>query len=879
MVNHDLGNIEPIEIQKEMSSSYLDYAMSVIVSRALPDVRDGLKPVQRRILYAMYDQGMRPNSSYKKSARLVGEVLGKYHPHGDSAVYEAQVRMAQPFSFRYPLVDGQGNFGSIDGDSAAAMRYTECKLSPITEMILTDIDRETVDWSDNFDQSLKEPKVLPSRLPVLLVNGASGIAVGMATNIPPHNLSEICDGIIQLIKDPNSTVDRLMSHIKGPDFPTGAHIWGQEGIRNAYNTGRGRVIVQATHKVEDVPRQERKRIVFTEIPFQMNKSVLVTKIADLIKTRKIEGISEIRDESDRKGMRIVLELRRSAHVPVVLNNLYKLTPLRSSFSFNMIALVDGTPKVLNLKQALNYYIGFRVEVVRRRAEFDLKKNKARLHVLEGLRIAIDNLDKAIELIRASVDVETAREALMQEFSLSEIQAQAILDMQLRRLAALEREKIENEYKELLEEIKELEELLSDNQKVLLEVSNETKALKKKYGDERRTVIHEEELGEWRREDTEPRMDVIVTISKNGYVKRVPMDTYKKQNRGGKGVKGQRMTKDDDIAHHLLSGNTHDYILFFTDKGKVFATRVFELSPDQSRNSRGTPVQNLGFNMEPNEQVQAVEIVSSYLEDTYLFMTTKKGQVKRMHLPLLRNMNRSGLKCFNLKSDDALVSARLVSNKEDVIIVTRNGLSIRFPSSSITPRQRAAGGMRGIRLNPKDQVVALTVVNEEDGFLFTVSQQGRGKFTSLQDYRQQQKGGKGLITQKVTEGAKGTGKIVDATVISKELRNEGYIDKRKKYTDEEIKEIKDSSTGRLACVTEKAQVLRVPTGQIRETGRNAQGVNVVKPNSGDRVSAITMLPEGPRTAAEKVDLSSMDNDTNNSIEDTLDNNVITSTNEE
>jgi len=879
MVNHDLGNIEPIEIQKEMSSSYLDYAMSVIVSRALPDVRDGLKPVQRRILYAMYDQGMRPNSSYKKSARLVGEVLGKYHPHGDSAVYEAQVRMAQPFSLRYPLVDGQGNFGSIDGDSAAAMRYTECKLSPITEMILTDIDRETVDWSDNFDQSLKEPKVLPSRLPVLLVNGASGIAVGMATNIPPHNLSEICDGIIQLIKDPNSTVDRLMRHIKGPDFPTGAHIWGQEGIRNAYNTGRGRIIVQATHKVEDVPRQERKRIVFTEIPFQMNKSVLVTKIADLIKTRKIEGISEIRDESDRKGMRIVLELRRSAHVPVVLNNLYKLTPLRSSFSFNMIALVDGTPKVLNLKQALNYYIEFRVEVVRRRAEFDLKKNKARLHVLEGLRIAIDNLDKAIELIRASVDVETAREALMQEFSLSEIQAQAILDMQLRRLAALEREKIENEYKELLEAINELEELLSDNQKVLLEVSNETKALKKKYGDERRTVIHEEELGEWRREDTEPRMDVIVTLSKNGYVKRVPMDTYKKQNRGGKGVKGQRMTKDDDIAHHLLSGNTHDYILFFTDKGKVFATRVFELSPDQSRNSRGTPVQNLGFNMEPNEQVQAVEIVSSYLEDTYLFMTTKKGQVKRMHLPLLRNMNRSGLKCFNLKADDALVSARLVSNKQDVIIVTRNGLSIRFPSSSINPRQRAAGGMRGIRLNPKDQVVALTVVNEEDGFLFTVSQQGRGKFTSLQDYRQQQKGGKGVITQKVTEGAKGTGKIVDATVISKELRNEGYIDKRKKYTDEEIKEIKDSSTGRLACVTEKAQVLRVPTGQIRETGRNAQGVNVVKPNAGDRVSAITMLPEGPRTAAEKVDLSSMDNNTNDSSEDNLDNNVIKSTNEE
>lgn len=833
MVNSDLGNIRPISIEDEMKTSYLDYAMSVIVSRALPDVRDGLKPVQRRILYAMHDQGMRPTSSYKKSARLVGEVLGKYHPHGDQSVYDAQVRMAQEFSLRYPLVDGQGNYGSVDGDPPAAMRYTECRLSSITEMMLGDIDRDTVDWGENFDQSLKEPTVLPARLPALLVNGASGIAVGMATNIPPHNVAEICDAIVHMIGKPDASVDDLMEFVQGPDFPTGAHIWGQEGIRNAYVTGRGRVMVQADHKIEDIDRQERKRLVFNEIPFQVNKANLVAKIADLIKQRKIEGISEVRDESDRKGMRIVLELRRGAHVPVVLNNLYKHTNLRNSFSVNMIALVDGTPKMLTLKQALRHYIDFRVEVVRRRAEFDLKKAKARLHVLEGLRIAIDNLDRVIALIRASADVEEARSSLMSEFSLSEIQAQAILDMQLRRLAALEREKIENEYSELLKLVAELEALLSDSVQVLGVVRAETRELKRKYGDERRTEVHKEELGDWRREDTEPHEDVVITLSRNGYVKRVKLDTYKKQHRGGRGVRGQRMTKEDDVTPHLQIADTHDYLLFFTDQGRVFASRVFELPADQSRNSRGTPVQNLGFNMEPREEVQAVVAVSSYLEDTYLVMATKQGQVKRMHLPLLRNMNRSGLRCFNLKGDDGLIGAVIADDTEDVILVSKEGMSIRFKSSEVRARQRAAGGMKGMTVQGKDEIVSMNVVDDE-GYLLIVSQKGYGKLSLLRHYTQQRRGGKGLITLKVTPK---TGNVADSAVVSEDIRTD--------------------STGMLVLVSEQAQVIRTNLGEIRSTGRIAQGVKIQVPDAGDKISAIRVIDER-REAGAVIDPSQLEN---------------------
>jgi DNA gyrase subunit A len=825
MVNANLGEIRPVGIDQEMRSSYLDYAMSVIVSRALPDVRDGLKPVQRRILYAMHDQGMRPTSSYKKSARLVGEVLGKYHPHGDSPVYEAQVRMAQPFSLRYPLVDGQGNYGSVDGDPPAAMRYTECKLSSITEMILGDIEKNTVAWSDNFDQSLQEPSVLPARLPTLLVNGATGIAVGMATSIPPHNLTEICDAINYLIKTPNASVDDLMKYVKGPDFPTGAHIWGLQGIRDAFTTGRGRVMLQSEHQIEDVKRQDRKRLVFTEIPFQVNKATLVSRIADLIKTRKIDGVSEIRDESDRKGMRIVLEMKRGSHIPVVLNNLYKHTSLRTSFSVNMIALVNGTPRVLNLKQSLVHYVEFRQEVIRKRAEFELRKAKARLHVLEGLKTAIENLDKVIELIRASSDVEEARANLTSEFSLTDIQAQAILDMQLRRLAALERQKIETEYQELLIFIRELEDLLNDPAKVLNVIRTETNELKRKYGDERRTEIHDDELGVWRREDTEPKEEVIITLTKNGYAKRVRTDTYRRQHRGGVGKRGLRMTKEDDITPFLQVANTHDYLLFFTDRGRVFRCRVFDLPPDQSRNSRGTPVVNLGFNIETREQTHAMIAVSSLLEDIYLVMVTKKGQIKRMHLPLLRNMNRSGLKCFNLKEDDDLVGACLINADQDVVLATELGLSIRIPSADIRSTQRAAGGVKGITLTGRDQVVAMDVV-DDDGFLLIVGKKGRGKLTAMRHYKTQRRGGKGLITLKVTTGKKGTGKVADAVVVSADMT-------------EKLTTGKDDE-GNVLLVTEKAQILRTSGEEIRKTGRNAQGVKIAVTAPGDNVTSIRII---------------------------------------
>ena len=712
VADNNLGDIRDVSIQDEMKSSYLDYAMSVIVSRALPDVRDGLKPVQRRVLYAMHDQGMRPGSSYKKSARLVGEVLGKYHPHGDSSVYAAQVRMAQPFSMRYPLVDGQGNYGSVDGDPAAAMRYTECKLSPITESLLSDIEKETVDWTDNFDQSLKEPSVLPAILPNLLVNGASGIAVGMATNIPPHNLSEICDGIAMVIDDPTSNVDDLMKVVKGPDFPTGAEIWGLSGVRDAFATGRGRVVVQAKHILEDVKKQERQRIVFTEIPYQVNKASLIMKIAEMIKTKKLEGVSEVRDESDRKGMRVVLELRRGTSSSLILNNLYKQTQLRSSFSVNMIALVDGTPQILNLKQTINHYIAFREEVIRRRAEYELRRAKARLHVLEGLRIAIQNLDKVIELIRASEDVVAARNSLMSEFKLTEIQSQAILDMQLRRLAALEIEKIENEFKELTETVADLEDLLSNQSRILNVIKTETLQLKRKYGEDRRTLINETDLREWKREDMEPHLEVVITLSKGGYVKRILSSTYRAQHRGGKGVKGQRMTKDGDIVPYIQVADTHDTLLFFTDKGRVFSLRVFEMSADQSRTSRGTPIANI-INLGPNEKVTAMITVSSLLEDTYLIMVTKTGKVKRMHLPLLRNMNKAGLNTFKLGKDE-LVSVSLADENEDVVIVTREGLSIRFPSDQIRPTQRGAGGIRGIRMKTSQDVVVYSDVVNDDG---------------------------------------------------------------------------------------------------------------------------------------------------------------------
>jgi DNA gyrase subunit A len=820
----NIGEVRPIRIDDEMRASYLDYAMSVIVSRALPDVRDGLKPVQRRILYAMQELGMRPTSSYKKSARLVGEVLGKFHPHSDSPVYEAMVRMAQDFSLRYMLVDGQGNFGSIDGDPPAAMRYTEARMARIADEMLKDIDRETVDWADNFDASLKEPTVLPATLPNLLVNGASGIAVGMATNIPPHNLGEICDAIVHLIERPDATMDDLMEFVQAPDFPTGAHIWGREGVRNAYATGRGRIVLQAEHEFEDIQTGgDRVRIVFTEIPFQVNKATLVAKIADLAKTKKVEGISEVRDESDRKGMRVVVELRRAAAPSVVLNGLYKHTSLRTAFSANMVALVDGMPQTLTLKASLRHFIDFRREIVTRRAQFDLRKAQARLHILEGLRIAVDNIDRVIALIRASADVEEARNNLISEFTLSEIQAQAILDMQLRRLAALEQEKIENEYQELLVLITNLEALLADPKKILRAVRTETLALKKKFGDERRTKVHVEELGEWRREDTEPHEEVVITLSRAGYVKRIATSTYRRQHRGGKGVKGQRMSREDDVVPFLQVADTHDVLLFFTNRGRVFHTRVFELPADATRTSRGTLVQNL-INLEAGERVQAMVAVSDLLEDTYLVMCTEKGQIKRMHLSLLANLRRSGLNAMNLKAEDSLISVILAQAQDDVVIVTRNGMSIRFASDTIRPRQRAAGGMKGITLMPRDSVAAMDVVpfDSEESRLLIASRKGFGKLSLLRHYRQQKRGGKGLITLKLTPK---NGKVAAAQVVQTEL--EAYL------------------------VTDQAQVINIPLGEVRQTGRNTQGVTLAKLDSGDSVSAIRAV--GPRrTPAEKLD---------------------------
>ena len=816
VIGSGVGDIRTIGIEEEMRSSYLDYAMSVIVSRALPDVRDGLKPVQRRILYAMHDQGMRPGSSYKKCARLVGDVLGKYHPHGDSPVYEALVRMAQPFSMREPLVDGQGNFGSVDGDPPAAMRYTECKLAAITEFMLGDIDRETVDWQENFDQSLREPSVLPARLPNLLVNGASGIAVGMATNIPPHNVAEVCDAIVTLVRNPNATVDELMQHVKGPDFPTGAHIWGSEGIRNAYASGRGRIVVQATGEIEDVARQDRKRIVFTEIPFQVNKSTLIQRIAELIKTRRVEGVSEVRDESDRRGMRIVLELRRSASPAIVMNNLYKHTSLRSSFSVNMIGLVKGAPRVLNLRQVLQYYIEFREEVVRRRAEFDLKKARARLEVLEGLRIAIDNLDRVIQIIRGSADVEEARIGLISEFSFSLVQAQAILDMQLRRLAALEREKLENEYQELLELVQRLEALLADPSKVSAEVIKETHQLKRKYGSERRTVIHQEELGEFKREDIEPHEDVVITLTHGGYIKRVKLDTYRKQHRGGKGVSSQRLTRADDITGFLQVADTHDTLLFFTDHGRVYSSRVFELPPDQSRQSRGTLVHNLGFNIGPGETVRQMMVVSDmHAPDTYLALATKHGDVKRMMLEAFANINRAGLNCYKLKPKEELISVAMARDDDDLIMVTKNGQSIRFPSSNLPSRSRQAGGVRGIRLDKDDEVVGMDVVDDE-GYLLIIGTKGRGKLSALRHYRVQGRGGRGIITLSITRN---TGDVAAATVINDALRRD--------------------ETGKLMILTSKGQIVRTTLAEIRETGRSAQGVKIVSLDQTDRAAAIAI----------------------------------------
>ena len=826
----DFGFIKPTQIVEEMRDSYLDYAMSVIVSRALPDARDGLKPVQRRILYAMSDLGMRSTSGYKKSARLVGEVLGKWHPHGDMAVYAAMVRLAQDFTVRMPLVDGQGNFGSIDDDPAAAMRYTEARLSSVADEMLANLDQDTVDWTLNFDDTLREPKVLPARLPNLLVNGASGIAVGMATNIPPHNLREVCNAINALIENPDATSEDLMKYVKGPDFPTGGTIMGRQGIRDAYTTGKGQIIVRAVAEIEEMNRSgNRFQIVVTELPYQVVKSTLVEKTAALVKARKIEGISEIRDESDRDGMRIVYELRGGVQPQVVLNNLYKQTALQSSFSANMLALIDGTPRVITLRTALQQYVLFRQEVVRRRAEYELRKAQERAHILAGLRIAISNLDEVIQLIRNSDDVENARNELMSRFSLDQPQAQAILDMQLRRLAALEREKLEQEYQELQESIRGLEALLADEKKILSVVKDETEELKKKIGDRRRTQISSE-AWDLSREELEAHEQIVITYSQGGYVKRIPADTFRRQHRGGKGVSGMNMKEGDPIKD-LLVVDSHDSLMFFTNKGRVLSKVGYELRADVSRNTRGVPVQNI-VNVWDTENISALIGVGKkqYSDYQYLVLGTRQGRVKRIKLEDVEKIRPSGLIIMNLKGDDEVVSVKLAKDDDDIIFVSEQGMGIRFSVNDLPVRRRTAGGVKGMSLRTGDRVVAMDVGND-DSLLMIISKLGRGKVNPLSEYRRQGRGGLGLRAFKIT---KNSGLIADSQIVdgSKEV----YV------------------------VSENAQIMRTNLSEIRTLrGRITQGVTIFSPRSGDSVSSIACVSELDLEEDDKTKLNGSAND--------------------
>ena len=827
----DFGFIKPTQIVEEMRSSYLDYAMSVIVSRALPDARDGLKPVQRRILYAMHDLGMRPNSSYKKSARLVGEVLGKWHPHGDSAVYDAMVRLAQDFTVRMPLVDGQGNFGSIDNDPPAAMRYTEAKLSKVAEEMLANLDQDTVDWSLNFDYTIREPTVLPARLPNLLVNGASGIAVGMATNIPPHNLREVCNAVNTLIDNPEATVEELMKSVKAPDFPTGGTIMGRQGVRDAYSTGRGQIIVRAVAEIEPTARSgNRMQIVVTELPYQVNKAALVEKTAILVKNRRIEGISEIRDESDRDGMRIVYELRTGVQPQVVLNNLYKQTALQSSYSANMLALIDGNPKVITLRTALQEYVKFRQRVVRRRAEFELKKAQERAHILAGLRIAISNLDEVIKLIRNSQDVEAARNELMGRFNLDHAQAQAILDMQLRRLAALEREKIEQEYQELQEKIAGLQALLADENKILMVVKEETDELKEKFGEKRRTKISNDAY-DLSREELEAHEQIVITFSQGGYVKRIPADTFRRQHRGGKGVSGMN-TRDGDPIKDLLVVDSHDKIMFFTNKGRVLSKIGYELRADIGRNTRGVPVANI-VPVWDTERISAIVSVGKkqYEDYGYLVLGTTRGRVKRIKLEDVEHIRPSGLIIMNLKDDDELVSVKLANGSEsangsdDIIFVSEQGMGIRFSVDDLPTRRRAAGGVKGMSLRTGDKVVSMDVGNDSSRLLI-ISRMGRGKVNPLSEYRRQGRGGLGLKTFKLT---KNTGLIADAEIVAE--ATEVYV------------------------VSEKAQIMRTNLSEISNLrGRITQGVTIFKPRDGDSVSSIACVGDLDLSDEPKIELN-------------------------
>ncbi len=807
-----LGKTRPVNIEEEMRSSYLDYAMSVIVARALPDVRDGLKPVQRRILYAMNDMGINHNSSHKKSARIVGEVLGKYHPHGDGPVYEAMVRLAQDFSMRYPLIDGQGNFGSVDNDPPAAMRYTEARLTELAELMLADIDKDTVDFVTNFDDSLKEPTILPSQLPNLLLNGSSGIAVGMATNIPPHNLGEICDAISYLIDNSEATVDELNRFVKGPDFPTAGIILGQEGIKSAYATGHGRIVIQAKAYITDASEAGRRQIVVVELPYQTNKAALVERIADLVTNKKITGISELRDESDRQGMRIVIELKREAQPQQVLNSLYKHTAMQSAFFVNMLALVDGQPRVISLKEALQNYIDFRREVITRRSKFELKGAKARAHILEGLKIALDQIDKVIATIRKSETAEKARQSLMTDFGLSQIQAQAILDMQLRRLANLERQKIFDEYAEVLKNIAYLEDLLANPRRVLLLIRDEVTNLKSKYGDDRRTEISLQGEVEFNEEDLIPHQRVVVTLSNRGFVKRVPSNLYTIQHRGGKGITGMP-TRENDAVRLLVTADTHDSLLFFTNTGRVFRIKCYEIPAGSSRTAKGLAVINL-FPIGENERVTDIVALTEFTPNSYLMLATQHGEIKKTASDQFLVVRSSGLIAMDVEEGDELVVARLATDKDDVMMITRKGQSIRFAVSSLRASLRTSGGVAGIRLTPDDRVIGMEIAYPND-FLLVVTANGYGKLTSVQSYPKQKRAGSGVRTFKLTE-----------------------------KTDEVAAAKLTSLSQQVMIISADGIVIRTPAKEkdpkkgITIQGRSTQGVRLMKVEEGDRVVAVT-----------------------------------------
>ena len=805
--------IIPVNIEEQMKSSYIDYSMSVIVSRALPDVRDGLKPVHRRVLYGMHDMGVTSTKAYKKSARIVGDVLGKYHPHGDSSVYDTMVRMAQDWSLRYMLIDGQGNFGSIDGDSPAAMRYTEVRMRKIAEEMLSDIDKDTVDWQLNFDDSLKEPTVLPTRIPGLLVNGASGIAVGMATNMPPHNITESINAINAYIDDDSIEVDGLMQHITAPDFPTGGTIYGYEGVRDAFHTGRGRIVLRGKATIEEV--KGRECIIVTEIPYQVNKADMIKKTADLVNDKKIEGISDIRDESDRKGMRIVYVLKRDAVPNVVLNKLYKYTQLQSSFSVNNIALVNGRPELLNLKDMIKHFVAHRHEVVVRRTEYELRQAEKRAHVLEGLLIAIDNLDAVIKLIRGSATPEEARNGLMTEFKLSEIQAKAILDMRLQKLTGLERDKIKAEYEELMKTIDYLKSILADKGLRMQIIKDELIEVKEKYGDDRRTDI-EFAGGDVSIEDMIPDTEVVITISHAGYIKRTPLTEYKTQNRGGVGAKAAS-TRDKDFIENVFVATNHQYMLFFTEHGRCFWMRVYEI-PEGTRQSKGRAIQNL-INIPQDDKVLAfINVLNlkdeDYINNHYIVMCTKQGIIKKTPLEAYSRPRVNGINAITIREGDTLLEAKLTNGEQDIMMAVRSGKAIRFPEDKVRSMGRNASGVRAITVDSEnDEVVGMVVVKEGDGFdVMVVSEQGYGKRSSLEDYRITNRGGKGVKTITVTDK---TGELVS------------------------LKAVNDEND--LMIITKKGTMIRMSIDSLRVMGRATQGVRLISLRKGDEIASIAKVP--------------------------------------